>query len=41
MGEIFYKDRWANCTSYTGEMLMKLGAYLEEGGLIMKNAGDR
>ena len=41
MGEIFYKDRWANCTSYTGEMLMKLGAYLEEGGVIMKNAGDR
>jgi hypothetical protein len=32
MGEIFYEDRWANCTSYTGEMLMKLGAYLEEEG---------
>ncbi len=29
IGEIFYNDIWANCTSYTGEMLMKLGAYLE------------
>jgi hypothetical protein len=30
-GEIFYGDIWANCTSYTGEMLMKFGAYLEKG----------
>ncbi len=27
MGEILHKDMWANCTSHTGEILMKLGAY--------------
>jgi hypothetical protein len=28
--DVFYGDTWANCTSYTGEMLMKLGVYLKE-----------
>ena len=28
--DIHYGDIWANCTSYTGEMLMKLGEYLKK-----------
>jgi hypothetical protein len=28
--DINYSDTWANCSSYTGEMLMKLGEYLKE-----------
>ena len=28
--DIHYGDTWANCSSYTGEMLMKLGEYLKE-----------
>jgi len=28
--DIHYGDTWANCSSYAGEMLMKLGEYLEE-----------
>jgi len=28
--DISYTDTWANCSSYTGEILMKLGEYLEE-----------
>jgi len=28
--DISYSDTWANCSSYTGEILMKLGEYLEE-----------
>jgi maltose/maltodextrin transport system substrate-binding protein len=28
--DINYSDTWANCSSYTGEILMKLGVYLKE-----------
>jgi hypothetical protein len=28
--DIHYGDTWANCSSYTGEMLMKLGEYLRK-----------
>lgn len=30
--DIHYGDTWANCSSYTGEMLIKLGEYFKEAG---------
>jgi hypothetical protein len=27
--EVDYSDVWPNCTSYTGEMLMKFGKYVQ------------